>query len=60
MSLNGHQFVDRYTGWPVVIMVTTGFDVTKFLTLCEDYGVTVSQLHLRQGGRTSLPRWWRT
>ena len=34
MSLNGRQFgvfMDRYTGWPVVIMGTTGFDVTKFL-----------------------------
>ena len=39
MSLNGCQFgvfVDRYTGWPVDIMGTTGFDVTKFLAkLCE-------------------------
>ena len=62
MSLNGRQFgvfVDRYTGWPVVIMGTTGFDVTKFLAkLCEDYGVPVSCTS--DGGRTSLPRWWRT
>ena len=29
--------MDRYTGWPVVIMGTTGFDVTKFLArLCEE------------------------
>ena len=62
MSLNGCQFgvfVDRYTGWPVVIMGTTGFDVTKFLAkLCEDYRVLVSSTSDR--GRTSLPRCWRT
>jgi hypothetical protein len=62
MSLNGRQFMefkDRYAGWPVVIMCTTGFDVTKFLAeLCEDYGVPVSCTS--DGGRTSLPRWWRT
>jgi hypothetical protein len=62
MSLNGRQFgvfVDRYTGWPVVIMGTTGFDVTKILAkLCEDYGVPVSCTS--DGGRTSLPMWWRT
>jgi hypothetical protein len=62
MSLNGCQFgvfVDRYTGWPVVIMSTTGFDVTKFLAkLCIDYGVPVSCTS--DGGQTSLPRWWKT
>jgi hypothetical protein len=48
MSLNGCQFgvfVDRYTGWPVVIMGTTGFDVTKFLGGLQGEG----QLHLRRG-----------
>jgi hypothetical protein len=36
-------FVDRYTGWPGVIIGATGFDMTKFLAkLCEDYGVLVS------------------
>jgi ribosomal protein L7Ae-like RNA K-turn-binding protein len=35
--------MDRYRGWLVVIMGTTGFDVTKFLAkLCEEYGVPVS------------------
>jgi hypothetical protein len=33
----------RYRGWPVVIMGTTGFDVTKFLAkLCEECVVPVS------------------
>jgi hypothetical protein len=36
-------FVDRYIGWPGVIMGATGFEVTKVLAkLCEDYGVPVS------------------
>jgi hypothetical protein len=51
--------VDSYTGWSVVIMGTTEFDVTKFLAkLCEDYSVPVSCTS--GGGRTSLPRWRRT
>jgi hypothetical protein len=41
MSLNGCQFgvfMDWYTGWPLVIMGTAGFDLTKFLAkLCVDY-----------------------
>jgi hypothetical protein len=48
-SLNDSQFgvfgvfVDSYPGLPVVIMGTTGFDVTKFLAkMCEDYRVPVS------------------
>jgi hypothetical protein len=36
------MFMERYTGWPVVIMGTTVFDVTKFLVkLFEDYRVPV-------------------
>ena len=62
MSLNGCQFgvfMDRYTGWPLVIMGTAGFDLTKFLAkLCVDYRVPVSCTSA--GGRTSLPKWWRT
>jgi hypothetical protein len=57
MSLNSYQF--RHTGWPVVIMGTTWFDVPKFLVkLCKDYRVPVSCTSDR--GQTSLPRWWRT
>jgi hypothetical protein len=43
----------------MVIMGTTGFVVNKFLAkLCEEYMVPVSCTS--DGGRTSMPRWWRT
>jgi hypothetical protein len=62
MSLEGCQFgvfVDRYTCWPVVIMGTTWFDVTKFLAkLYKEYRVPVSCTS--DEGKTSLPRWRRT
>jgi hypothetical protein len=45
-------FVDRYTGWPGVIMGATGFDITKFLAkLCEDYRVPVSCEEAAEGAQ---------